>query len=151
MSRMAGIGVSPIVLLSLLLLAIGGAHATIFFPRPLTVTGQLCCTQNGNCPGTPVAGATVTLNCPGSILSPPVSVSTTTTATGTFSLSAIRQSITGLTIFVGCTITVQLPVPATAACPVLSNTGGILISLIRRTGEVGGVQLGVPTGFVRLG
>ncbi|KAG6431834.1 hypothetical protein SASPL_109919 [Salvia splendens] len=150
MSRMAGIGVSPIVLLSLLLLAIGGAHAS----APVTVTGQLCCTQNGNCPGTPVAGATVTLTCPDLFFNPGVSISTTTTATGAFSISTTIPSYPLLgysIIFVGCTITVQLPVPATAACPVLSNTGGTLISLIRRTGEVGGVQNGVPFPFVRLG
>ena len=150
---MAGIGVSPIVLLSVLLLAIGGAHATINIPRAATVTGQLCCTQNGNCPGTPVVGATVTLTCPASLLRPGVSVSTTTTANGAFTINTTinSNSLTGLTIFNRCTIIVPLPVPATAACPVLSNTGGTLISLVSRTGQLAnGVQTGITVGFVRV-
>ncbi|KAG6428712.1 hypothetical protein SASPL_112968 [Salvia splendens] len=149
---MAGISVSLIVLLSVLLLESGGAHATIFIPVPGIVTGPVCCTPDGNCPGTGAAGATVTLTCLGSLLNPGVSISNTTTATGIFSISAniTTYSISSLTIFSRCYITVQLPVPAADACFILSNTGGTLFSFVRRTGQVNGAMTGAPIRFVRI-
>ncbi|KAG6431833.1 hypothetical protein SASPL_109918 [Salvia splendens] len=118
-------GVSPMVLVWVVLLAMGGAKATsIAVTRVVTITGQICCTPSGNCPGTPVVGAAVTLTCSGTIITPGVITNTTTSSgDGTYTVSATITTnfIIAAVNIVPCLITVQLPI---ATCPALSNTGG---------------------------
>ncbi|KAL7138242.1 hypothetical protein ABFS83_10G150800 [Erythranthe nasuta] len=121
--------------------------------RGLTVSGSLCCTPTGNCPGQGVVGVPVSLNCTlvGGIAR--VLGTGVTDANGRFNITL--PALTGLILgqpFVPCVTTVQLPL-STAICPALNITPGLLAAAVQNAGTVfsttlGLVQNAIITGFV---
>ncbi|KAK4428479.1 hypothetical protein Salat_1147500 [Sesamum alatum] len=151
---MASATTSALFLVALLLFTTHGHGQGIVLPS-LRVTGGLCCTSTGNCPGQGINGTVVRLNCT-NILGVTTTVGqSTTNATGFFNISV--PSITGILLglpTIPCAVSVQLPLNATI-CPVLSTTTGVLASAVQSVGTVVNTTLGtvlnvVITGFIRL-
>ncbi|KAL8489148.1 hypothetical protein ACS0TY_025153 [Phlomoides rotata] len=92
------------------------------------VTGTLCCTPTGTCPGTPVQGVLVKVNCT-SIFGASVLVGQNTTdMTGSFNISIpniIGVVPSALGVF-PCNVTIALPLNETI-CPVFSAVDGFLL------------------------
>ncbi|KAL8493603.1 hypothetical protein ACS0TY_024689 [Phlomoides rotata] len=85
----------------------------------LNISGIVCCTPTGNCPGPPLVGAIVSLNCSGGLGN-----TTTTNANGSFNLGL--NNIPGLLpLPVPCNLTVLLPLNQTI-CSALSTVNGTL-------------------------
>ncbi|KAL8491080.1 hypothetical protein ACS0TY_022924 [Phlomoides rotata] len=89
--------------------------------RGLNITGIVCCTPTGNCPGPPLVGANVSLICSGGLGN---TTTTTTNANGSFNLGLINNILGGL-LPLPCNLTVSLPLNQTI-CPILSTVNGTL-------------------------
>ncbi|KAG8372224.1 hypothetical protein BUALT_Bualt12G0044300 [Buddleja alternifolia] len=139
---------SALFLISLLFAASNPlANGQILTLRGLSVTGRLCCTPTGNCPGQGVNGALVRLNC--TILGSNVTVGQgTTNVNGNFNITvgALTGLILGLPTL-PCVAVVQLPLN-NVVCPVLSTTNGVLASALQSVGTVVTSLLGLVQNFV---
>ncbi|CAA0822412.1 Unknown protein [Striga hermonthica] len=122
------------------------AHAQLPI-RPLNVTGQICCTSTGNCPGQGVPRVVVSLNC--TILNSTITLGrNTTNANGTFSISvpAVVGTVGSLPLL-PCTVSTSLSINR-VVCPVLSTINSTLVSALRPiTIVLGLVQNATATGF----
>ncbi|KAL7154858.1 hypothetical protein ABFS83_03G031900 [Erythranthe nasuta] len=102
----------------------------------LSVSGSLCCTPTGNCPGRGVSGVPVSLNC--NVLGVGVTVlgRGITNVNGIFNIyvPTVSGLILGLPI-IPCVATVQLRL-SPLVCPVLSTTTGLLTSALIPVGTV---------------
>ncbi|KAG8372221.1 hypothetical protein BUALT_Bualt12G0043900 [Buddleja alternifolia] len=139
---------SALFLIALLFVASNPlANGQILTLRGLSVTGRLCCTPTGNCPGQGVSGALVRLNC--TILGSNVTVGQgTTNVNGNFNITvgALTGLILGLPTL-PCVAVVQLPLN-NVVCPVLSTTNGVLASALQSVGTVVTSLLGLVQNFV---
>ncbi|CAA0809793.1 Unknown protein [Striga hermonthica] len=123
------------------------AHALQLNVTGLTVSGQLCCTPTGNCPGQGVSGALVSLNCT-NILGVTTTVGQTTTGiNGTFNITVpgLTSLLRGLPNL-PCVASVQLPLDP-AICPVLSTVNGTLVATVSFFGIVLSAVLGLVASF----
>ncbi|KAH6810333.1 hypothetical protein C2S51_024095 [Perilla frutescens var. frutescens] len=123
------------------------ADATFITPnvQGLFVNGTLCCSQNGNCPGSgPLAGVNVTLTCKNLLVATVVGQNITN-ANGTFSITVPAASLGSFPLLfpsLACVATVQLPV-SSAICPALSATSGTLVALLQTVGTITSQTLGL--------
>ncbi|KAL9154886.1 hypothetical protein ABFS82_10G146800 [Erythranthe guttata] len=121
--------ISTICLISLLLFAAAStppAHGQVITLRGLSVSGSLCCTPTGNCPGRGIPGVPVSLNCTIVGVGARVLGRNTTNVNGTFNITV--PAITGLILglpTLPCLAIVQLPLNSTV-CPPLSTINGVL-------------------------
>ncbi|KAI3446594.1 hypothetical protein Pfo_029532 [Paulownia fortunei] len=151
---MACNSISPFFLIVLLFavatpLAHGGLIGRI---NGLSVSGQLCCTSTGNCPGQGLVGVVVRLNCRRIAGVSTTLGQNTTDVNGSFNITVLRPQglILGLPL-IPCVVTVQLPLNATV-CSALSTTNGVLVSAVRGvgttvSGTLGRIQLATATDF----
>lgn len=134
------------------------AHASFIGPtvQALSVTGQLCCTSTGNCPGSPAPRAVVSLSCFNVLtLSSTVVAQNTTDVDGLFTITVPTTPglILGLSK-IPCVVTVQLPLDA-AVCPALSAATGVLTGAVQAVGTattpvLGRVQTARVSVFIQL-
>ncbi|KAH6765489.1 hypothetical protein C2S52_016472 [Perilla frutescens var. hirtella] len=123
------------------------ADATFITPnvQGLFVNGTLCCSQNGNCPGSgPLAGVNVTLTCKNLLVATVVGQNITN-ANGVFSITVPAASLGSVPLLLpslACLINVQLPV-SSAACSTLSATSGALIGILQNAGTLTSQTLGL--------
>ncbi|GER51955.1 S-acyl fatty acid synthase thioesterase [Striga asiatica] len=108
------------------------AHGQQLNVTGLTVSGRLCCTPTGNCPGQGVPGALVSLNCTNFLGGGTITVGQTRTSiNGTFNITVPR--LTGLDLRgfpnISCVASVNLPLNS-AICPVLSTVNGTLVATL---------------------
>ncbi|KAL7134318.1 hypothetical protein ABFS83_11G018600 [Erythranthe nasuta] len=135
------------------------AHAQLLPPgrrSGMAVTGQLCCTATGNCPGGQgVAGADVKLTCyPSSaaVRSGQIIVQNSTDGGGYFRI--LVPGAEGLILRyerpIPCFVTVNLPLMAAGGgaqvCAALSTTSGTLFSSVELSRTLDRV---ITTGFFR--
>ncbi|KAL8041168.1 hypothetical protein ABFX02_10G149200 [Erythranthe guttata] len=102
----------------------------------LSVSGSLCCTPTGNCPGRGVSGVTVSLDCTVLGVGATVLGRGITDVNGIFNIYV--RAMGGLTLglpIIPCVATVQLPL-STLVCPVLSTATGVLTSALIPVGTV---------------
>ncbi|KAL9156164.1 hypothetical protein ABFS82_09G055600 [Erythranthe guttata] len=111
------------------------AHGQVLTVRGLTVSGSLCCTPTGNCPGQGIPGVGVNLNC--TIFGVSTIVGRGITGVnGSFNITV--PAITGLILALPtlpCVATVQLPL-SPVLCPVLNATTGILGATVNSVGTL---------------
>ncbi|KAL1563598.1 hypothetical protein AAHA92_06046 [Salvia divinorum] len=138
----------------ILLAASSPARGAGIFLNGLTISGQLCCTSTGNCPGQGVGRVPIVLNCTNIFGGTTTAGRTTTTDTGSFNFTV---PLLGLILgnIIPCTVGVQLPLER-IVCPALSTTTGTLSSIVQSVGTVvtsvlGLVQNATITGFNHLG
>ncbi|KAL7099107.1 hypothetical protein ACP275_09G061600 [Erythranthe tilingii] len=109
------------------------AHGQLLTVRGLTVSGSLCYTPTGNCPGQGIPG--VNLNC--TILGVSTVVGRGITGVkGSFNITV--PAITGFILALPtlpCVATVQLPL-SPVVCPVLNATTGILVATVNSVGTL---------------
>ncbi|KAL8543967.1 hypothetical protein ACS0TY_004496 [Phlomoides rotata] len=113
--------ISPPLLIALLLLFATTnppAHAQI--PGGLIISGKLCCTGTGTCPGPPVSGALVSLNCSSPLLGASVDVlgQNITDINGFFNITI--PNVLNAVSLLPCNVVVRLPLDQTV-CAVLST------------------------------
>ncbi|KAL8501957.1 hypothetical protein ACS0TY_021183 [Phlomoides rotata] len=114
-------------LIALILLFTTSSHAQRV---SVSVTGRLCCSATGNCPGVgPIQGVVVRLIClRGGLIN-----QTTTDADGRYNITALNAlGIISLSQIINpCVVAIRLPLNNTI-CPILSNPAntGTLIGLI---------------------
>lgn len=119
------------------------AEAQVLSLKGLNVSGSLCCTPTGNCPGQGLGGVPVRLNCT-NLINGSTTVSTTTTnANGGFSftvpaLAGILSRLPALP----CNVSVQLPV-SSVACPVLNTANRTLTATTTSLGTFINSALGL--------
>ncbi|KAL8557131.1 hypothetical protein ACS0TY_004547 [Phlomoides rotata] len=128
--------ISPPLLISLLLLFATTnppAHAQI--PGGLIISGKLCCTGTGTCPGPPVSGALVSLNCSSPLLGASVDVlgQNITDINGFFNITI--PNVLNAVSLLPCNVVVRLPLDQTV-CAVLSTANGLLIATVQSVGTL---------------
>ncbi|KAI3446593.1 hypothetical protein Pfo_003258 [Paulownia fortunei] len=117
----------------------------------LTVSGRLCCTFTGNCPGQPLVGANVNLRCFTGLGVSTTLGQNTTNVNGNFNITVARVPglILGLPV-VPCLAIVQLPLNSTV-CAALSTARGSLVSAIGGVGTVVVSTLGTVQNAITIG
>ncbi|CAA0809792.1 Unknown protein [Striga hermonthica] len=125
------------------------AHGLQLNVTGLTVSGQLCCTPTGNCPGQGVSGALVSLNCTNFLGVTTTVGQTTTGINGTFNITVpgLTSLLRGLPNLLPCVASVQLPLDP-AICPVLSTVNGTLVATVSFVGIVVSALLGFVASFL---
>lgn len=129
------------------------AAAQLGSPTAL-VSGVLCCTSNGSCPGIVLPNVTVSLRCTGLLGNVQTIATSLTSATGAFSflLTPLQVVLLGLlspTNINQCSV--MVPVPLTSAvCPVLNGVTGILSAPLP-VGNLIGNLLNITIGGFTLG
>ncbi|GER25996.1 pollen Ole e 1 allergen and extensin family protein [Striga asiatica] len=95
----------------------------------LTVSGRICCTENGTCPGEGVEGAVVRVNCTTRLSGGSTTIAQgTTNASGFFNITIPSLSELQLgQLTHPCVAAVELPLDYTV-CSALSDTTGSLVS-----------------------
>lgn len=119
----------------------------------LTVSGNLCCTSTGTCPGPPVSGALISLNCSSPLLgASAVLGQNSTDIKGRFNIT-VANALNAIGILPACNVVVQLPLDRTV-CLVLSTANGVLIGTVQSVGTLltqalGLVQSATVSPFLR--
>ncbi|CAA0809794.1 Unknown protein [Striga hermonthica] len=106
--------------------------------QDILLSGELCCTPTGNCPGQGVPGVLVSLNCTNTLGGGTIAVSQTRTSiNGTFNATVpvLTNLLQGMPVNFTCLAGVRLPLNSTL-CPVLSTTNGTLVATGNIVGRV---------------